>query len=310
MSKSRFNMNYMSQFRMFTINNPRNYDFTEIPHKFMIWQIEVGEEEDTEHIQGYVIFPHRFRLYKVIKLFKKVAHIEPRFGSHLEAIEYCSKDDTRIDDNKSGPYITGSDEEIAKKPKERTDLLEVQKLIKEGKNLLELYENVFPQMIKYGKSIEKYKQLVEEDKMKDKIKEQFNSITLKGWQNKVLNKLLEQDDRQILWVYDEKGNIGKTFLAKYIIAKYKDVYYTRGGKNQDVFFAYNGENIVIYDIPRESEQYLQYNQLEQFKDGLITSSKYESRTRFSIGIKIVCFSNFKPDTTKLSEDRWKIMEIS
>ena len=40
---------------------------------------------------------------------------------------------------------------------------------------------------------------------------------LYDWQKDAINKLNEQNDRQILWIVDEEGGKGKTTLCKYLI---------------------------------------------------------------------------------------------
>jgi len=66
---------------------------------------------------------------------------------------------------------------------------------------------------------------------------------------------------------------------------------------------------VIYDIPRESIQYVQYQAIEKIKDGKFFSPKYESgMVRFNKP-HIVCFSNCPPNMRALSADRWIVKEL-
>ena len=45
---------------------------------------------------------------------------------------------------------------------------------------------------------------------------QYNYVRLYPWQRVALTMVKHQNDRQILWIVDEEGNTGKTFLCKYL----------------------------------------------------------------------------------------------
>lgn len=82
-----------------------------------------------------------------------------------------------------------------------------------------------------------------------------------------------------------------------------------GGKNQDIYYAYNYEQVVIFDLPRAKEEYVPYDVMESFKNGYFLSTKYECKpVRFNPP-HVIIFANFHPDMTKLSYDRWEIKEI-
>lgn len=72
-----------------------------------VWQHEEGKEEGTPHLQGYVICTVPCTMSNMKRVLDS-AHWEIRRGSHREAIEYCTKQDTRID----GPWWYPSEEEV------------------------------------------------------------------------------------------------------------------------------------------------------------------------------------------------------
>lgn len=64
---------------------------------YLIWQGEVGNETEREHIQGYV----RFKVRKDLQAAKRVlgrvdAHMEVAEGTEEHNHDYCSKEDTRL----------------------------------------------------------------------------------------------------------------------------------------------------------------------------------------------------------------------
>lgn len=129
-----------------------------------------------------------------------------------------------------------------------------------------------------------------------------------GWQSELVSYLQEApSNRTIVWYYDGIGNIGKSFFA----TSYRDrsVYLVTGGKNADIYYAYNYEEVVFFDLPRSRSESCPYDVMEAFKNGYFLSTKYECRpVRFKTP-HVVVFANFMPDTSQLSFDRWDIREI-
>ena len=75
----------------------------------MIYQYEVCPETSRVHAQGYVQFTKQLTRNQVKKYFDSTTiHLEPRKGSHEEAVAYCSKEDTRLEGEESGPFIYGT----------------------------------------------------------------------------------------------------------------------------------------------------------------------------------------------------------
>lgn len=160
----------------------------------------------------------------------------------------------------------------------------------------------------------------EEKKTKrERILEQYNDIKWYDWQEKIL-KIVEgkKDNRTIHWVWDEQGNKGKSFLAKYLYCKYKCI--IGGGKKNDVLNQvkiWQEENededpdIILLDISRTNKDYINYEIMEMLKNGLAYSGKYEGGIILFEKIPhIICLANFGPDMDKLSLDRWKIYNLN
>ncbi len=136
------------------------------------------------------------------------------------------------------------------------------------------------------------------------------------WQTKLL-ALLEKkpDNRKILWYWERKGAVGKTQFAKYLVVHKKALYLS--GKASDCKMAialYIKEHccapkIVIFDIPRVSLDYISFQALEEIKNGMFFSGKYESKMCVFNSPHVVCFANERPNKDKLSKDRWRIRKI-
>lgn len=133
---------------------------------------------------------------------------------------------------------------------------------------------------------------------------------LRDWQKDLESELMkEPDDRKIIWYYDEEGGMGKTQFSKYMASKHGAVIIT-SGKVADIAYIIkqNIPKIIIFNISRTSEDYFNYQALENVKDGLITSTKYDSSTLIFDSPHVVVMSNFMPNENALSKDRWEIRD--
>jgi len=139
---------------------------------------------------------------------------------------------------------------------------------------------------------------------------------LKPWQADLEKLLLvEPEDRKIIWVYENKGKVGKSAFSKYLIHTYDSLYITEGKKSDIINMVYNyvlfkSLNIVILDVPRDNKNNISYKSLEEIKNGIICNTKYETGCKVINPPHIIVFSNYPPETEKLSLDRWDIYEIS
>ncbi len=266
--------------------------------QYIVWGYEIAPTTNTPHLQGYFEC-HKKITFNSLKKKIKISsiHIEKRKGSQTQAILYCRKEATEI-------FEQGEKIEQGS----RNDIKALFDMVKKGDEDTEIQE-VFPSAyLKYYKGIDRVRKNYIQSKNRENLDIQFDNTTLREWQRNVLELLLNQDDRQVLWIYDEVGNQGKTHLAKYLISKH-NAYYVMNGKNQDISYAYEYQPIVIFDYSRSQEDYINYSIIEQFKNGLIFSPKYESVTKLVSKVKVLCLSNFEPDTDKLSYDRWNIITL-
>jgi len=124
------------------------------------------------------------------------------------------------------------------------------------------------------------------------------------------------DDRSINWVYDPIGGVGKSILAKYIV-------YHRLGYFVSVAKASDIANVVIkrgaapaymFDIPRTKSNQVSddelYQILEQVKNGMVFTGKYEGGELLMDPPHIWVFSNFYPNYSKMSHGRFKVYSVT
>jgi len=156
---------------------------------------------------------------------------------------------------------------------------------------------------------------IEYDNNKKLINELYNGVQWREWQQNIIDMILDKpDNRKINFVVDYGGNMGKSFLVKYIYLKYGCI--IADGKKDNVFNqVLNCEDeeylkIILLDIPRHNLEYLNYGVIEQLKNGLIYSGKYEGGIRAFRTPHIFIFMNDTPDLTKLSKDRYNIINLN
>lgn len=155
--------------------------------------------------------------------------------------------------------------------------------------------------------------------LKKPLIDPLHGLELYEWQSKILTLLeTEPDNRSIYWYWDDEGNIGKSSLVKHIYLKYRNSVIIANGKGTDVRNQINrhineeGKEILvaILDISRSVENYVSYEVIEQIKNGLMYSGKYEGGICVFNPPHVIIFANFEPDYSALSADRWKVTNLS
>lgn len=148
-----------------------------------------------------------------------------------------------------------------------------------------------------------------------KIKKELKIIkTLRPWQQSIIDELnTEPDDRKVHWFWEETGNVGKTAIVKYILTKYDNALVCTGGDANSIAYQIlkykDDPDIFIFAYPREKEEKVSFNAIEQVKDGLTFSSKYEGGFKLFNPPHVLIFANWPPDLSKLSKDRWLVTHI-
>lgn len=138
-----------------------------------------------------------------------------------------------------------------------------------------------------------------------------------GWQIDV-KKIMEKpiDNRSIEWFWEPTGNVGKSDIVRWLVVEHNAM--ICAGKAADMkyqilnHFKMTGEVTwnVVFDVPRSMEKYLSYSGIEEIKNGLFASSKYESGTYTGPRPRVFVFANFAPEPgLEMSADRFNIRRI-
>jgi len=283
---------------VFTLNN---YSAAEVQFltdvapqvKYLIFGRETGDS-GTPHLQGFVILFSPLRLNGIKLLLSNRAHFEVARGTSEQASTYCKKD--------------GDFDEFGQVPvpgkTNRYDDFKQWVLEQPTKPSSILIANSFPSLWLQNGRIMEFVDLIYP-----------SVVTVVGdfrpYQQDLANRLAQDPcDRKIIFVVDTVGNTGKTWFAKKYYSLATDrVQQLSVGKRDDIAFAVDEhKSIFFFDLPRSSAEFLQYTVLEQLKNGSVMSNKYQSRNKVLVNTPhVVVFMNEYPDMTKLSADRYEII---
>lgn len=145
------------------------------------------------------------------------------------------------------------------------------------------------------------------------------------WQKRIWYEIHKiPDNRTIHWIYDEVGNNGKTQFMKYCGSAIRDkvMWLEPNGTVRDMLHVINYNinsngwrgNTFIINLARSattsSDMPHVYKLIENLKDGIIFSTKYEGGQLLMPSPHIIVLSNTMPDIHRLSIDRWNITSMT
>lgn len=136
------------------------------------------------------------------------------------------------------------------------------------------------------------------------------------WQQTLFEASRIYERRQIYYIYDEHGNIGKTVFTRWMMAHkhgqllpfcndYKDL--------MRMVMCVPDSKCYIIDMPRAiNKEHLNqlYSGIESIKGGYAYDDRYHFKQKLFDPPVVIVFANKLPDRSMLSEDRWRIFGIS
>lgn len=139
------------------------------------------------------------------------------------------------------------------------------------------------------------------------------TIELWGWQLEAKKQLEgEPDARTIYWWCSEQGGMGKSSFVRYAVQNMGAI--VCSGKAADMKYMIvkykekkdDYPRIVIFDVPRSSAKYISYTGMEEIKNGVFSSSKYETDMVCMPYPHVMVLCNFAPDmdNVDMSSDRF------
>ena len=289
----------------FTVNNYDRDDERKLEHlgsragedvRYLVYGKETSST-GTPHLQGHVSYVKQVWFSTVQNELPDGAHIE-MVRLLQRHIDYCKKDGSFAE------YGTPPTREASNQGT-RKDLADfrasVEKGIRDGPTLRKEHPVVMARYPVFCRSIVC-------DLSPPPTLPNHN---LRAWQRSVVDFLdAPVHPRRILFVVDERGNQGKSFLCEYLQQQRKNVQVLEPGKLADLAYVYEqSTEILLFDVPRSRTKYIDYSFLESIKNGRLFSTKYDSRMIRFERPHLVVFMNEAPDPTALSSDRYEYITI-
>lgn len=273
---------------------------------YLVYGYETAPETGTPHLQGYVVFPRKKRFTEAQALLPAGAHLQAKNGTPQEASDYCKKDGvfqefgvcpqgTRGSSSFDSfiEWIVSYQSEHGFVPSDRAIARAYPQLwLRHERRLRDLALHISPNPTLLD----------------------VNTTDLRPWQNNLQSALTQTapDDRSILFYVDKVGGKGKSFFQRYMLTNHpQDVQIFSIGKRDDIAHALDPtKSIFLFNVPRDGMQFFHYTIIEQIKDRMVFSPKYNSTTKIiHSNPHIVIFCNEEPDMTKMTADRYVIIDM-
>jgi len=278
-----------------------------------VFEQEVAPSSGTPHLQGFVCFDN-IRSGKQMKEINAKISWQVMLGSIEANRHYCMKDGEGVTVIGTFPMsakekgIRGGSKGVKGKDAEGTwGALVVD--IKAGvskRDLMEKYAALvgpcphgFDRMYNEFAPGQSYS-----------ILERFGSYL--PWQKELMDLVeLGPDERSVHWIYSIDGGVGKSAMYKHLIYNNK-LQPMRNATTRDLSCAWKCAD-VVFDFARDrGDEKINYSFMENVKDGISFSSKYESQAKLSdpnVHRFVICFANEHPDVKALTLGRWRIFAI-
>lgn len=274
-----------------TLNNYSEREIEQlrsIPSTYKVWGYEEAPTTGTKHVHAYIQLESKHRKSYIIDYLPR-ADVRPSLAKKPDqAVHYVKK--------------CGNFEEQGMLKKQGTNTNEIYEMIMACETWQEVLKiKGIDRRIKYAEQV-----------FAQKKPKPLEGVKLRKWQKRLLEELRHPaDDRKIYYVVDEKGGKGKTFFANYLFRN-EGACYLRPSKGTDIAYMYDNQRIIVYDIPRSSdEQYINWGMIEQLKDGLVMSGKYTSKIKWRDDkAHVVIMANTFPPHGVFSEDRLVVIDLA
>lgn len=294
---------------IFTLNNWVDADVERLKGlhpehvDYITFGYETAPTTGTPHLQGYVVFKQRKRLAGARALIGE-AHMEIKRGTVEQARDYAQKEGVfeeegtlpaeaghRGDVDAFKEWVLQYHAEHGCAPEEQSYSVEFPGLfLRYRANLKTLVEHLCPAPV-------------------------LEEGVLRSWQADIWSIIHSApDDRKVIFLVDPQGGSGKTWLQRYLLSHLpKRVQVLSSGKRDDVAHAIDeSKDVFLFNIPRGGMEFLNYTVLEQIKDRMVFSPKYNSRMKLFVhaNTHVFVFCNEAPDMNKMTRDRYHVVNLS
>lgn len=285
---------------VFTINNftPQDEERLQaLQPKYLVYGRETGES-GTPHLQGFVIFEVSLRFNSVKTQIGQNAHIETARGTTAQASQYCKKDGDYFEYGDMGQQGSRSDWD------QYIEWVQAQETRISQRDIIRAFPRLWARY---------HQRLIEIAEAHSPVPQLVVGQPRDGWQRELVDLVgNEPHERGIHFYVDPDGNSGKSWICAYLLQTMPEkTQILKTGKEADMCYAVDeSKSIFLLDVPRSRMEFLQYSVLEQLKDRMVFSTKYNSQMKIlPLPTHVIVMCNEQPDMNKLSVDRYIINNI-
>lgn len=125
--------------------------------------------------------------------------------------------------------------------------------------------------------------------------------------------------RKVVVIMNRGGNIGKTEFTRHVMLNEPSCWhFAKASMNSKDFGSYLGSCLMegwkgpywVFDMPKTQQECTGiYHSIECLKDGMASSQKWQGRGMIFQRSLVVLFSNWWPEPSRLSKDRWLYLRL-
>jgi len=270
------------------------------------------DERDGLHLQGILYFKKQLYASAINKIFSKWSVEWGNLKSKEDVAkmtDYVHREETRYEESPVEGGVFPKPYKSSRKHRKEEYYHQVK-----GMSKLELRESA----LRDGFSHEDIRWMEKQSAFESKVKNdrmlinRAQSIVWRPWQQWLANYLsLPAHEREIIVILDRVGNTGKTYFMKnWKILNQDTVCNITNGKTSDLMHVIAKKpclNTVLINLPRSVHGKINYEAIEQAKDGEFTNTKYDGFEVTILPPRMVIFTNEPLNWEACSKDRWKIM---
>lgn len=294
----------------FTINNPTPDDEQLLANlgadtrvQYLIVGRETGEN-GTPHLQCYVHFHSIMRFTQLSALVPR-AHLEVSRGSPAQNKAYCSKD---------GDFTEYGEIPTETEQGKRTDIDVIMDWLDTFIATNDRAPTQREVALEQPTAFLRYRNFMQLAQLRAPPVVLQTGTPRDGWQSQLAEQLQNEstNDRVINFFVDAIGGSGKSWFQRWFVSTFPEkCQIIRPGRYEDMAYILDpSKSVFLFNIARGGMEYLQYRFLEDLKDRMVFSSKYESVVKTIASQVHVCvFSNEVPDETKMTADRYNIQHL-
>nr|QKV51207.1 putative replication associated protein [Crucivirus sp.] len=300
---------------------------------YITFSYEIGEKCGTPHLQGYIEFDRMQTIAQACdkmepgkgKAKTSVPHgvrLMQADANRQANIVYVRKGRTKDPiyvDEAGNPLIFEWQKEGAQRTRGAGTGKEAWEAklehLKAEPNLLAFAGEYPEEAFKYSSGVEALCKAIGRTMTDDKLTGMYPmNLRLYKWQRAIANIVGRKDvlpeGRKVLWIYDPLGKCGKTVFAAWLMVNHKALY-LNNAKSENMAHAWSKDrnDIIIIDLMKTTEDFVNYTAMEAGKNGIWFSPKYDSSTQVSIRPWVIVLSNSLPRLDAMAQERFLTIRI-